>query len=137
MVNRLKNNAIFALFSIYVTGKIGQFLQKLKKDNTESPLKTNTTQVGYCEYELITTDIDTFENSSDNFVATLLRNKKRLENKKIVFWVNGKTYRRKTDKNGVAILPLNLSTGKYDIFTCCNSIVNTNTIIVRPKRLLS
>lgn len=137
MVNKLKKNAVFALFSIYVTGKIGQFLQKLKKKDTESPLEANTTQVGYCEYELITKDIDTFENSSENFIATLLRNKKRLENKKIVFWVNGKTYRRKTDKNGVAILPLHLKAGKYDIFTCCNSIVNTNTIIVIPKRLLS
>lgn len=51
-------------------------------------------------------------------------------NKKVTLKVNGKSYTKTTDKNGIASLPISLDVGKYTITTEYDGLKNTNRITV-------
>ena len=67
------------------------------------------------------------------YTAKLLnKNGKKLKNKKITFKINGKKYKAKTNKKGVAKIKVkNLKKGKYKIKTSYGKQKNTNTITVK------
>ena len=67
------------------------------------------------------------------YTAKLLnKNGKKLKNKKITFKINGKKYKAKTNKKGVAKIKVkNLKKGKYKIKTSYGKLKNTNTITVK------
>ncbi|MCQ2970819.1 Ig-like domain (group 3) [Methanobrevibacter gottschalkii] len=49
-------------------------------------------------------------------------------NQKVTFKINGKTYSKKTNKNGIATLDINLDVGKHSITTEYMGLKNTNKI---------
>ena len=67
------------------------------------------------------------------YTAKLLnKNGKVLKNKKITFKINGKKYKTKTNKKGIAKIKVkNLKVGKYKILTTYGKQKNTNTITVK------
>lgn len=67
------------------------------------------------------------------YTAKLLnKNGKPLKNKKITFKINGKKYKAKTNKKGIAKIKVkNLKVGKYKIITTYGKQKNTNTITVK------
>ena len=67
------------------------------------------------------------------YTAKLLnKNGKALKNKKITFKINGKKYKAKTNKKGIAKIKIkNLKIGKYKIITTYGKQKNTNTITVK------
>ncbi|WP_405322497.1 hypothetical protein [Methanobrevibacter thaueri] len=67
------------------------------------------------------------------YTAKLLnKNGKKLKNKKITFKINGKKYKAKTNKKGIAKIKVkNLKKGKYKIKTTYGKQKNTNTITVK------
>ena len=67
------------------------------------------------------------------YTAKLLnKNGKKLKNKKITFKINGKKYKAKTNKKGIAKIKVkNLKKGKYKIKTSYGKLKNTNTITVK------
>ena len=67
------------------------------------------------------------------YTAKLLnKNGKKLKNKKITFKINGKKYKAKTNKKGIAKIKIkNLKKGKYKIKTSYGKLKNTNTITVK------
>ena len=67
------------------------------------------------------------------YTAKLLnKDGKVLKNKKITFKINGKKYKAKTNKKGIAKIKVkNLKVGKYKIITTYGKQKNTNTITVK------
>ena len=67
------------------------------------------------------------------YTAKLLnKNGKKQKNKKITFKINGKKYKAKTNKKGIAKIKVkNLKKGKYKIKTSYGKLKNTNTITVK------
>ena len=67
------------------------------------------------------------------YTAKLLnKNGETLKNKKITFKINGKKYKTKTNKKGIAKIKIkNLKAGKYKIITTYGKQKNTNTITVK------
>ena len=67
------------------------------------------------------------------YTAKLLnKNGKKLKNKKITFKINGKKYKAKTNKKGIAKIKVkNLKKGKYKIKITYGKQKNTNTITVK------
>ncbi|WP_407394037.1 pseudomurein-binding repeat-containing protein [Methanobrevibacter sp.] len=55
------------------------------------------------------------EHSSTPFKVALTSGNVPLKNKNITFTVNGKSYIKTTDGDGIASLPINLATGKYTV----------------------
>ena len=60
-------------------------------------------------------DITKYYGPVSEYSVTFWKNNKALANTKVSFKVNGVTYTKTTDKNGVAKLPVNLAPGKYII----------------------
>lgn len=67
------------------------------------------------------------------YTAKLLnKNGKKQKNKKITFKINGKKYKAKTNKKGIAKIKVkNLKKGKYKIKTSYGKQKNTNSITVK------
>lgn len=95
---------------------------------TKSTNNTKTNSIG--EYKLTTQDLTMRKGDGHTFNATLTINGKPSVNSTIIYTINNKEYNRKTDNNGVTMLPINLNQGKYVITTTYNDIHNVNTIIV-------
>ena len=62
-------------------------------------------------------DITRYYGPVSQYSVTFWKNYNALANTKVSFKVNGVTYTKTTDKNGVAKLPVNLAPGKYVITT--------------------
>lgn len=101
---------------------------------TESLTKTVTIK------SLIETNDLTFnETQKAKFNAKILNsNGKASANKKVTLKVNGKTYTKTTNKNGIATLDLSLSNGKYTITTQYSDLSVKNKItvnkVINPSR---
>ncbi len=80
---------------------------------------------------LITEDLIKQQNTSEQFVATLLDgNGQPYKNQEITFNINGVLYKKDTDINGQAKLNINLPYGKYIITSSYNGCNVGNTILV-------
>ena len=80
---------------------------------------------------IVTKDLTMDENNTGKFnVKVLNSNGKAFANKKVTLKVNGKTYSRTTNKNGIATLNINLNAGSYTITTEYSGLRNTNKIII-------
>ena len=78
-----------------------------------------------------TKDLKMAEKNIGKFnVKVLNSNGKASANKKVTLKVNGKTYSKTTNKNGIATLNINLDVGSYTITTEYNGLRNMNKIIV-------
>ena len=78
-----------------------------------------------------TNDMTMDEGKSGKFnVKVLNSNGKASSNKKVTIKVNGKTYTKTTNKNGIATLNVNLKAGKYGITTEYSGLKNSNRITV-------
>ncbi len=72
-----------------------------------------------------------YENVDFTHIALLTDHTgKGVENEIITFKINGETYTNKTDKNGIAILNLNLKEGNYTITTIFKKITKRAKIII-------
>ena len=83
---------------------------------------------------LITKDVKVKVKKSAKFTVKLLNSKGKSYSKQLVkIKFKGKTYKIKTNKNGIATLkmPKNFKVGKYTIKTTFNGLTNTNKIIVK------
>ena len=80
---------------------------------------------------LQTKDLTMKENDGTKFSVKVLNSYgKASPNKKVTLKVNGQTYTPKTDKNGVASIPLDFDAGKYSITTEYDGLKNTNQITI-------
>ncbi len=83
---------------------------------------------------LITKNVSKKVKKSGKFTVKVLKsNGKKYAKKLVKIKFKGKTYKIKTNKNGIATfkLPKNLKVGKYTIKTICNGLTNSNKIVVR------
>lgn len=78
-----------------------------------------------------TKDLTFNETQKGKFNAKILNSYGKVSpNKKVTFKVNGKTYTKTTDKNGIASLDISLDSGKYTITTEYNGLKSSNKITV-------
>jgi len=88
-----------------------------------------------------TCDLNMREKDGSKFQAVLSDiNHQKIVNAKIIFIVNSISYERITDKNGLAVLPINLVKGDYEILTKCAGITKKNKIHIdeeppKPTRM--
>ena len=88
-----------------------------------------------------TCDLNMREKDGSKFQAVLSDiNHQKIVNAKIIFIVNSISYERITDKNGLAVLPINLAKGDYEILTKCAGITKKNKIHIdeeppKPTRM--
>ena len=78
-------------------------------------------------------DMTKYDGYVQNYKATFYKNGDPLTNTKVTFTINGVSYTQKTDKNGVALLPVNLKAGKY-VVTSTNPYSKeklSNTVLVK------
>lgn len=82
---------------------------------------------------LITKNIVKKKSKVIKYTAKVLNNKgKPIKNKKVIFKVNGKKYKVKTNKKGVATLKLkNLKVGKYVVYTSYGKLSQKNIIRIK------
>lgn len=79
-----------------------------------------------------TKDLTMTANDGSKFKVKILNsNGKVAPNKKVTFILDGRTYTRTTDKNGIASLEIYLPGGKYKIITEYGGLSYTNTITVQ------
>ncbi len=78
-----------------------------------------------------TKDLTINEGNTGKFnVKVLDSNGKASSNKKVTLKVDGKTYTKTTNKNGIATLNINLEAGKYTITTEYSGLKNSNKITI-------
>ena len=93
---------------------------------TESLTKTVT-----IKSLIVTNDLTFNETQKGKFSVKILNsNGKASPNKKVTLKVNGKTYTKTTNKNGIATLNLSLGNGKYTITTQYSDLTVKNQITV-------
>ena len=96
---------------------------------TESLTKTVT-----IKSLIVTNDLTFNETQKGKFNVKILNsNGKASPNKKVTLKVNGKTYTKTTNKNGVATLDLSLGNGKYTLTTQYSDLTVKNQITVNKK----
>ena len=72
-----------------------------------------------------------YENTDFTHIAKLTdHNGKAIPNAEITFKINDKTYTNKTNKDGLAVLTLNLKEGNYTITTIYKNITKSSKIII-------
>ena len=80
---------------------------------------------------IVTKDLKMTHQDGSNFnVKILTKDGKISPNQKIKLKINGKTYTRTTNKNGIASLSIGLAPGKYNIVTEYSGLKSTNKITV-------
>ncbi len=113
-----------------------------------SILNTMTGQIGKYSVKILSTlttsNLVKYYKGSNNFKATFRNaNGKLLKNTYVKFKVNGRTYKVKTNSDGVATLKINLKPGKYTIMTTntktgekhSNKITVKTIIITKNKKV--
>lgn len=84
-------------------------------------------------YDIITPDLTKYYKGSEKFVATLKdKNNQPISNADIKIYINGQTYTRTTDNNGIASMAINLDSGKYDVTTEYDGMKAYSTVTVNP-----
>lgn len=114
--------------SLYVNLKPGKYTLTIQYENVtvKNKITVKTT--------LITKNVSKKVKKTGKFTVKVLNSKGKALAKKVVkIKFKGKTYKIKTNKNGIATLKLskNLKIGKYTIKTTFNGLTNTNKIIVK------
>ena len=80
---------------------------------------------------IVTSDLIMNDGDGSRFTVKILNSYgKASPNKKVTIKANGNTYTPKTDKNGLASVPIDFEAGKYGITTEYDGLRNTNQIIV-------
>ncbi|WP_295611989.1 Ig-like domain-containing protein [uncultured Methanobrevibacter sp.] len=80
-------------------------------------------------YTLKGINAKSYEDFDFEYIVTLKNHKeKTIENAEITFEINGQTYKNKTDKQGQAILNLNLKEGNYTITAKYKNTITTNKL---------
>ena len=88
----------------------------------------------YVNPNITTKDLELVEKDGSRFQAKLTDAENNIiKGAKVIFTVNGRSYERTSDDNGIAELNINLGAGDYKIITKCVEIVNENTIHVKPQ----
>ncbi|MBO5151378.1 MAG: Ig-like domain repeat protein [Methanobrevibacter sp.] len=77
-------------------------------------------------------DLTKYYKGSERFVVTVKENDVPLANRNVSIIINGKTYIRTTDNNGVASMAINLDSGKYDATVEYDGIKAYSTVTVNP-----
>ena len=78
-------------------------------------------------------DITKYYGGSERFVVSLKDiNNQPIPNADIKIYINGQTYTRTTDNNGVASMAINLDSGKYDATVEYDGIKAYSTVTVNP-----
>ena len=97
-----------------------------------NPKTTETISKSITIKSLIETkDLTISEGNTGKFNVKILNsNGKVSPSKKVTLKVNGKSYTKTTDKNGIATLPISLGVGKYTITTEYDGLKSTNRITV-------
>lgn len=132
---------------------------KFKLNNREYSVKTNSKGIAKLninlnpgKYSMISMNLKTSESVSKSItIRSLIETRdltmqkgdgskfsvkilnsygKASSNKKVTLKVNGKSYTKTTDKNGIATLPIGLEVGKYNIITEYDGLKTTNIITV-------
>jgi hypothetical protein len=74
-----------------------------------------------------------YYHGAEPYTCTLTNNTKPMANVKIIFNINGVSYERITDSDGVASLNINLDSGKYTITANYNNLISdTAEVLVKP-----
>lgn len=80
-----------------------------------------------------TSDISMFYKDGTRFAAKLYdSNGKIVSNKKVAITINGVTYNKVTDSNGVAYLNINLNPGTYSVWATYGDKTVCNTVSISP-----
>ncbi|WP_407377182.1 Ig-like domain-containing protein [Methanobrevibacter sp.] len=80
---------------------------------------------------IVTNDLTFKEGKKGKFNVKILNSNGKVEaNKKVTIKVNGKTYSKITNKNGIATLELSLNPGSYSITTQYSGLKSTNMVTV-------
>ena len=119
-----------------ITGEDGSIVLNLKLDagtytvTTQYKNKTTTNKIAIIEDAFITAnDTHAYENIDFTFQATLKDHKGNpIQNAKITFTINKKTYTNTTNDKGIATLTLNLKEGNYIITSAYKTVLVKNNI---------
>ena len=93
----------------------------------------NTTYGESIPFAIIAANVTAFEYNDFNFTVQIFeKNGFAIPNKAISVNVDSKVYNVLTDQKGVAILPLNLKNGSYDVVSSYENLTASNWITVLP-----
>ncbi|WP_296887648.1 Ig-like domain repeat protein [uncultured Methanobrevibacter sp.] len=82
-------------------------------DDKYSPVTTTADIEVISEEEVIAPDVVKYYHGSERFIVYVLKDDKGVANKTVSITLNGVTYNRTTDENGIASLGLNINVGNY------------------------
>ena len=120
------------------TDKNGQTNLKIKLDTGKYTItakfndQTITNKITVMEDAFLSVNTTkAYENTDFTHIAKLTdHNGKAIPNAEITFKINDKTYTNKTNKDGLAVLTLNLKEGNYTITTIYKNITKSSKIII-------
>ena len=92
----------------------------------------NLTATAQNTYELKSSDLNMYERDGSSYDVTLLKGSSPVKDASIVFSIKGVNYTYKTNKLGVASLPIGLYPGNYQISAYYGKLSTTNSIVVSP-----
>uniref|UniRef100_UPI0025FA4EFE Ig-like domain repeat protein n=1 Tax=uncultured Methanobrevibacter sp. TaxID=253161 RepID=UPI0025FA4EFE len=82
-------------------------------DDKYSPVTTTADIEVISKEEVIAPDVVKYYHGSERFIVYVLKDDKGVANKTVSITLNGVTYNRTTDENGIASLGLNINVGNY------------------------
>ncbi|WP_407414459.1 Ig-like domain-containing protein, partial [Methanobrevibacter sp.] len=93
---------------------------------------TNTITVKDYEPVITGKDIEMYYRDGSNYIITLKNTKGTpITNVDVTFAIDGETYIRPTDKNGIAKITINLPEGTYTVTATYKNATTTNKIVVK------
>ena len=103
-------------------------------DSNYNPSESNEITVTINDYYVIVTapDVDKYYHGPERFTVNLADNKGNpVTNASVSININGNTYTRVTDSNGVASMAVNLNSGVYTVTTRYNSSEVLSTVTIK------